>query len=187
MPAASQPLHQAGGDGVVLSDDHVPSRSGADLARRAQSHPRLEPRGIEQPDEQERQHHQQEHHPRHEDDHAEQAADVGGEGDVAEPQRRHHHERPVEAGDPGVLLALDPPHDQVEEDRVDRDHHDEEAQVLEERREIGARFSLREEEAELAGQDTSWRAAYVSAARPGAVPALARGGAARRRATFTPA
>ena len=52
---------EAGGDRVVFGDDDVPAESVGHLARRAQPHPRFEPRGVEQADEQEWQHDEQEH------------------------------------------------------------------------------------------------------------------------------
>ena len=96
-----------------------PLRARRHFPRRPQPHARLEPRRVEQPDEQERQHHQQEHDAREQHDDAEDAADVARERDVAEPERRHHDERPVEAGDPRVLLVLDVELDDVEQHRVD--------------------------------------------------------------------
>jgi hypothetical protein len=107
----AQPLDQSDGDGVVLRDDDVAAHVGRHLPRGAQPHARLEPGRVELPDEPERQHHQEEHDTGEEHDDAEQTADVAGERDVAEPQRGHHDQRPVEAGDPRVLLALDADHD----------------------------------------------------------------------------
>ena len=90
--------------------------------------------------------------PGHQHDDAEQAADIAGERDVAEPERRHHHQRPVEAGDPRVLLAFDSELDDVEDDGVDRNEQPQEGEVLQESRQVRARFPGPEHEAELAGE-----------------------------------
>ena len=53
-----------------------------------------------------------------EHDDREEAADVAGERDVAEAERRHHDERPVDARQPGVFSPLGVLHDHVEQDGV---------------------------------------------------------------------
>ena len=116
-----EPFDQACRDCVVLGEDHVVTRARRHLARRPQPDARLEPRRVEQADEHERQHHQQQDDSREQHDNAEQPAGIARERDVAESQRGHHHQRPVEAGDPGVLLALDRDLDDVEQDCVDGD------------------------------------------------------------------
>ena len=59
------------------------------------------------------------------------------ERDVAEAQRGHHGERPVEAGKPGVVLSL-AQHEEVECDRVDRDHRGNQDQEAGQAAELGA-------------------------------------------------
>jgi hypothetical protein len=128
-----QALGETGGDGIELRDDDVAGHRRVNFARRPQPHPSFEPPRVKQPDEQEGQHHQEKHHSREQHDDAEDAADIAFERDVAEAERRHHDERPVEAGDPGMRLVLDAQLDDVKENGVDGDEGDEEGEVLEER------------------------------------------------------
>ena len=137
-----QPLGKPGGNRVVLRDNDVVAHRRRHEARRAQADAGLEPRRVKQADEEERQHHQQKHNAGQQHDDAEEAADVAGERDVAETQRGHHHERPVETGYPGVRLVLDAQLDHMEEERVDRDESRQEGEVFGERAKIPACFRV---------------------------------------------
>ena len=95
-----QSLDEPGRQRIEFREHDVAGHPRGHAPRRPQADPRLEPRCIEQADEQKREHDEQQHDPRQQHHDAEQAADVGGERDVPEAQRRHHHERPVRAGDP---------------------------------------------------------------------------------------
>jgi hypothetical protein len=136
-------------------------------SRRPQPQARLQPGGVEQADEQERQHHQQQHDAGEQHDDAEQAADVAGEGDVAEAQRGHHHQRPVEAGDPRVLLALDAELDDVEEDGVERDDGAQRQDVLQQRAQVGAPLAIAEEVRQLAAGELHRRRRRSGSLWPG--------------------
>ena len=61
------------------------------------------------------------------------AAQVGVEGDVAEPQRAHDRQGPVHPGEPRVGLPF-PRHDHMEEPPVQQDDPDQEGQKPQERR-----------------------------------------------------
>jgi hypothetical protein len=149
----AKPLHEPDGNGIVLRDDDVTGRVGGYLARRAQPHPRLQPRRIEQADEEKREHDQQKHHARQEHDDAEGPPDVAGERHVAEPESRHHDERPVEARDPRVLLAFDVQLDDVKQHRKGRHEHGEKGEVREQGAKIRALFAVRDQERHLADQE----------------------------------
>ena len=127
-----------------------PLRVLGQVARRAQPDTRLQPRRVEQADEHERQHHQQQDDPGQQHGDAEQPADVTGKGDVTEAERGHHDQRPVEAGDPRVLLALDPALDDVKQDGVERDDREQRQQVFQQRAEITARFAVADQIRKLA-------------------------------------
>src|SRR5688572_6700109 len=101
-----QSLHQARCDGVVLGNYDVVLRTLRHFPGRPQANARLEPWRVEKPDEQEGQHHQQEHDAGQQHDDAEDPAYIACKRDVAEPERGHDDERPVQAGDPRVLLVL---------------------------------------------------------------------------------
>ena len=103
-------------------------------------------------DEEKGQHDQQEHHPREKDDDAEEPPEIAREGDIAEPERRHHDERPVEAGNPGILLAFHLDLDHVEEHRVGGDEEAEKREVSEKSRHVRARLAGGEQEAQLTRQ-----------------------------------
>jgi hypothetical protein len=77
--------------------------------------------------------------------------EIALEGDIAEAQRRHHGEGPIEAGEPGVLLAL-PLHEDVEDDGIEPDHRQDQEQEAHEaphialpRAVLGDRGQLRRE------------------------------------------
>jgi hypothetical protein len=129
-----------------------------------QSNSRLEPRRIEQADEQKRKHDEQQHDPGEEHDDAEQAAGVGRECHVAEAQRRHHDQRPVRAGDPRVALAFEVQLDDVEQHRVEEDEPGKERDVLQQGSDVGARFRVLHEVRELAGKE--FHAGAVMVTRP---------------------
>ena len=95
------------------------------------AHPGL----IEEFDEGEGEQHEQEEHPREQHHDRKHAAEVRVEGDVAEAERGHHRERPVEARNPGVLLTL-AQHQQVEADREEDDHRPESEEEAHEYTEI---------------------------------------------------
>jgi hypothetical protein len=76
--------NQAGGDGIVLHNDHVTVGALRDLPGRSQAHAGLEPRCVEQSDEEKRRHHQEEDHAGEQHDDAEEPTDVAGERNVAE-------------------------------------------------------------------------------------------------------
>jgi len=59
------------------------------------------------------------------------------EGDVAKAQRRHHRQRPVKAGDPGVVLPL-PGHEQVKQDAEEENESDEDDHQTQQRMQLGA-------------------------------------------------
>jgi hypothetical protein len=65
------------------------------------------------PNEEERQDDEQEHETAEEHDRAEGPTKIRVERDVAEAERAHHREGPVDPGEPGVILSL-PRHDHVE-------------------------------------------------------------------------
>jgi hypothetical protein len=122
-------------------------------SRRAQADSRLEPGRIEQPDEKEGEHHQQQHDSRQEHENAEHTTDVRRERDVAEAQRRHDHQRPVRAGDPGVTLAFELQLDDVEQHRVEQDERREETDVFQQGPDVGAGLRILHEVGKLAGQE----------------------------------
>jgi hypothetical protein len=137
------------GDHIVLREDHVTTHVSRYFSRRQQSHPGFEPRGVEQPDEEEWQHHQQEHDPRQQHHDAEEAADVACKCDVADPQGCHDHEGPVQACDPRMLLVFHLQLDDVEQDGVESDQNGEEGEVGRERAKIGPRLPIGRQIGEL--------------------------------------
>ena len=95
-----EPLDQGFRDLVVATQDHVTFELRIHLAGCAQVDLRLEPRRIEEPDDRERRDDQEHHDPGEQDHDREAAAEIALERDVAEAQRAHHGERPVEAREP---------------------------------------------------------------------------------------
>lgn len=91
-----------------------PSRRGAGRL------PPVHPGREDELDERERQQHQDERRAGDQHQHGEEAPGVGGEGDVAEPQRRHRGEGPVDTGGPAVLAPF-VGHQGVEDRAVDGD------------------------------------------------------------------
>lgn len=73
--------------------------------------------------------------------------------EVAPAQSGHHDQRPVEAGDPRVLLAFDPALDHMKQDGVQRDDREQRQEVLEQRAEIGARVSVSNQVRQLAAEE----------------------------------
>ena len=104
-------------------------------------------------DEHEGEHHQQQDDAREQHQNTEQPADLAREGDVPEAERRHDDERPVEAGDPRMLFALDVDLDDVEDDGVERDEADDRQEVLQQRAKIRARLAVPHQVRELAAGD----------------------------------
>ncbi|MBW2401002.1 MAG: hypothetical protein JRG80_17335 [Deltaproteobacteria bacterium] len=115
---------------VIATHDDVIANTRWQLARRTQVELRLEPGRVEEPDEHERQHDHQQHDPGEQHEDAEDASGIRVERDVAEPERAHHRERPIETRDPRVPLALEQ-HHAVEGDRIGADDRRQEDQVLE--------------------------------------------------------
>ena len=104
--------------------------------------------GVEVTDDDEGQHDEQHHDAGEQHEQAEDAAQVAMEGDVPEAQGAHHRERPVEARQPGVLLAL-LEHQDMEDRRVGDHDEAEQKQVAEEAPQVAARPALGEEGGEL--------------------------------------
>jgi len=73
------------------------------------------------------------------------------ERDIPEGERAHHSQRPVEPGDPGMLLALDLPHDDVEDDAEYRDHDDHKQYVAQQQLDVASERDILEEIGELRG------------------------------------
>jgi len=177
-PALDELRDQPRGDVVVVTQEHVVGGVLAGLARRLGLELRLEPGGVEVPDEDEGQHDQQQHDAREEHHDAEDPADVRVERDVAEPERAHHGEGPVEAGQPGVLLPL-VEHEDVEEDGVDRDRCREEAEVLQQDADVRAVLGAREQVGELRCQELHARSPSLSDDTGTGTPLLDRPSAMR--------
>jgi hypothetical protein len=138
---------------VVFHEDDVAGGARRYLPRRPHPHAGLEPRRVEQADEQEREHHQQEEDARAQHDHAENPAQIAREDDVAEAERRHHHQGPVEPRDPRVLLAFDVQLDDVEHHRVQGDEGDEETDVRGEGAQVRPLLAVRREIGDLAREE----------------------------------
>ena len=79
----------------------------------------LDPRLVHEPDKGERHQNHDEDDPRHQHDDGKQLPHVAREGDVPETERGHDRQRPVDAGDVGVVPALIG-HDLVEKDAEHR-------------------------------------------------------------------
>ena len=144
-----QPLDQPGRDAVVAADHDVAARVGRQGARGTQPHLRFQPGRVEEADEGEGQNDEQQDDARQQHQQAEQPAEVAVERDVAEPERAHHGQRPVHAGQPRMRLAFDVQHDDVKNDGEDRDDRDDERDHLEQRADVPARLPLAQEVGEL--------------------------------------
>ena len=136
----AQPLHQTRGQRIVTADDHVARHVFRYLAWRAAPYLRFQPRPVEGADEGEGQQDEQQDDARHQDENAEYFADVAVEHDVAETQRAHDRQGPVEPRNPGVVLSFHADHDDVEDDRVDHDDGHEDAEKLEQDAQVAPGF-----------------------------------------------
>jgi hypothetical protein len=85
---------------------------------------RFHPRDVEELDEHERHQDQHEHRSGQQDDAREESSQIGVERDVAEPQRGHHDQHPVDRRRPTVLLPFQR-HQHVKSHGVDRHQHGE--------------------------------------------------------------
>ncbi len=74
------------------------------------------------------------------------------EGDVTKAERAHHRERPIEAGEPRVLLAL-VHHYRVEDDRVNPNHHAYKREILHQRAHVAANRMVAEEIGKLSADE----------------------------------
>jgi hypothetical protein len=95
-----QHLQQDLGHRIMAGQNHVATGARGQLAGGRRRLPRLDPRRIEKLDERERQQHQQIEHAGDHDDDRERPPKVRVEGDVAETQRGHHGQGPIESGQP---------------------------------------------------------------------------------------
>ena len=107
---------------VVATDHDMAGQIVGHLSRRLGAKLSFEPGRIEEANESEWRHDQQHYDPVEQDHDREDAAEVAVERDVSETERAHHRERPVEPGEPRVLLALGD-HDDVKQHGEDADRH----------------------------------------------------------------
>ena len=121
--------HQPVGDRIHPADDDVPAYLFRKAAGRLGPYLGLQPGGVKVPDKGERQHDEKQDYPGTQHDDAEDATDVRVEGDVPESEGAHHRQRPVQAGQPGVLLVLENLHQDMEQHRVQDDDSEQEVQV----------------------------------------------------------
>jgi hypothetical protein len=149
-------LDQAAGQLVVAADDHVSAQVRGHFAGSAHPQLCLEPGRVEEADEGEGKDDQQQQDPGEQHRDAEEAPEVAVESDVSEAEGAHHRERPVETGEPGMLLAL-MQHHQVEQHRVEQNGAGEERQVLEQCSQVASRFLLLEEVRDLRREKLHWR------------------------------
>ena len=148
VEAPAEPL----GDGPPAGEQHMPLLVRGDLPRRLRAHLRLQPRGVEEPDEGEGEDDEQHDDPHQQHQETEHPAEVAHEGDVAEAQCRHHGEGPVKASDPRVLLAL-VEHDHVEGHREQDDDPGEGGQVASQGSQVAPGLPLLQHVAELASKE----------------------------------
>ncbi len=148
----AKPSDQGHGHAVVAAQDHVPPGGRGHLPGGLEPHPGLEPRGVEEPDEDEGEDDQEEEHPGQEDDDAKQSPHVAVEGDVAEAEGGHHRKGPVDPRDPGVLLSLHVAHDEPKGGGEDRDGGQEQDQVAGQGLGVAPGLARGEDREELAGE-----------------------------------
>ena len=115
-------------DGIGAGNEHVPSRLRRKRSRHALLLLPLQPGLVDVLDEGEWQEHHEVEHAEEQDQNGKSPAEIRCEGDVAEAEGRHDRERPVQARQPGVLLAF-VEHDEVEDDTEDRERQDEDGHV----------------------------------------------------------
>ena len=101
----------------------------------------LEPRGVHNSDEEEREDDEKQYHAGQQHEGAECAAQVTLERNITEAERAHHGERPIDSGEPRVVLTL-PRHDHVEQPTVEQNDRDEDDHILHEQRELPAQFGF---------------------------------------------
>ncbi|OPZ03708.1 MAG: hypothetical protein BWZ10_03274 [candidate division BRC1 bacterium ADurb.BinA364] len=156
--------HQARRDGIPGADDHMPR----DIRRRfpwsAHTQPRLQPGRVEKTNEQKRHHDQQQHDSRKQHNQAEESAKIALKGDVAEAQRAHHRQRPVQPRDPRVLALLHN-HQRMEQYRVEGDDRQQQREEAKQRKQIAPRFALRHQGGQLGAQDFHTRKSSSRSAR----------------------
>jgi hypothetical protein len=148
----AEPAEERHGDRVVAREDDVSLLVRRQLARRTQLPRGLHPRRVEELDERERQQDQQEDDAREHHHDRERSPRVVLERDVAEAQRRHHRQRPVEARQPRVLLPLGR-HQQMEDHAERGDHHHEQQDEPQQRLHVLPRAAVLREGGELGGQE----------------------------------
>ena len=149
----SQPLHQARRQRIVAADDHVAGQIVRHIAGGAAPYLCLQPRRVERAYQGEGQQDEEHDDARHQHENAEDPPDIAVEDDVAEPQRAHDRQGPVETRDPGVVLTFQADHDDVEDDGVDDDHSQQDAEKLEQHAQVAPGFRELHEGDEQADKD----------------------------------
>ena len=118
---ACQIVRQIEGDGPAPDDQHMPPDPGRQAARHHVLFLAFQPRHVKMLDKGERHHDQEKDHARHQHDDGKDTPRVRGKRDIAETERGHDRQRPVDPGDPGMLLPFIL-HEPVENNAVGGDH-----------------------------------------------------------------